>query len=72
MVDPAADPEVIANVRRRSLGVLLGAATAVVTSLLVSEASQIGLISIPMWQRLLRRLALPRPRASIGAEAAQV
>ena len=59
IVGEAADPESIANVRRRGLGVLLGAATAIVTSLLVPIAGQSGLVSIPLWQRLLRRLAWP-------------
>lgn len=60
IVDEAADPEAIANVRRRGLGVLLGAATAILTSLFVPIAGQSGLISIPIWQRVLKRLAWPR------------
>lgn len=60
MVDPAATPEMILYVRRRGLGVLLGAAVGVVTSLLIPKAGQIGLISIPIWQRLLLRWQWPR------------
>ena len=60
MVGEAVSPEAILYVRRRGLGVLLGAATAVVTSLLLPQAGQIGLISIPIWQRLLMRARWPR------------
>lgn len=60
MVDEAASPEAISYVRRRGLSVMLGAATSVVTSLLMPLAGQIGLMSIPVWRRLLTRRS-PRP-----------
>ena len=62
MVDEAADSEKIGIVRRRGLGVALGAATAVVTSVLLPLAGQVGLVTIPLWQRLLGRLSAPRTK----------
>jgi uncharacterized membrane protein len=61
MVDEAASLDAIRYVRRRGLGVLLGAATAVLTSLLIPQAGQVGLISIPLWQRVLARWLPGRP-----------
>jgi len=63
MVDEAASLDAIRYVRRRGLGVLLGAATAVLTSLLIPQAGQVGLISIPLWQRVLARWLPARPPA---------
>jgi uncharacterized membrane protein len=60
MVGESVSAEAILHVRRRSLGVLLGAATAVATSLLLPQAGQAALISIPIWQRLLMRAQWPR------------
>ena len=61
MVDEAASPESIHYVRRRGIGVLLGAATAVLTSMLLPQAGQVGLLSIPIWQLLLRGRQASRP-----------
>ena len=55
MVDPAVPAVRIDNVRRRSLGVLLGAATAFVTSFIVPVFGQVALATIPAWQWLLLR-----------------
>ena len=55
MVDPSVAPERIQTVRRRGLGVLLGAATAFVTSFFVPYAAQAALATIPLWQFLLLR-----------------
>ena len=63
MVDEAAGLDAIRYVRRRGMGVLLGAATAVLTSLLIPQAGQVGLISIPLWQRVLARWLPARPPA---------
>ncbi len=59
MVDESVAPERIARVRRRSLGVLLGAATAFVISFFVPILAQAALVSIPLWQLLLNRGARP-------------
>ena len=66
MVDETADPQTITYVRRRGLSVLLGAATAIVTSLIFPVAGQVGLISIPIWRRLIAR----RPSAPAAELAA--
>jgi uncharacterized membrane protein len=55
MVGPDVPPERIQMVRRRSLGVLLGAATAFVTSFFVPYAGQAALMTIPIWQLILLR-----------------
>jgi len=55
MVDPNASAEDIAYVRRRSLSVLLGSATAVAFSFVLPQMAQAGLISIPIWRRVLSR-----------------
>lgn len=60
MVGESVSAETILHVRRRSPGVLLGAATAVATSLLLPQAGQAALIPIPIWQRLLMRAQWPR------------
>ena len=64
MVDDEADQEAIYYVRRRGISVLLGAATAVVTSLLLPLAGQAGLISIPLWRWLLTRRPASRPASA--------
>ena len=43
----------IVNIRRRSLSVVLGAASAVVLSLIVPIAAPTGLVLIPLWRWLL-------------------
>jgi uncharacterized membrane protein len=53
MVDEKASPQDILYVRLRALGVILGAATAVALSFVVPEAGQAGLITIPIWRRVL-------------------
>lgn len=60
MVDENADPEAIFYVRQRSISVLLGSLSAVVLSCFVPQFGQLGLITIPLWRRLLRRWG-PRP-----------
>jgi uncharacterized membrane protein len=50
-----ADPGVPAMLRSRGLGVILGAATAVTFTFVSPVLSQIALVSIPFWQRLLNR-----------------
>jgi uncharacterized membrane protein len=53
MVDPAADPAMILYSRRRSLSVVLGAATAILVAFFAPRYAQIALASIPAWRRLL-------------------
>lgn len=55
MVDPRTGAEDIFYVRRRSLSVLLGSATAVALSLVLPQMAQAGLITIPVWRRVLMR-----------------
>jgi len=55
MVDPATGAGDVAYVRRRSLSVLLGSATAVALSLVLPQMAQAGLITIPVWRRVLTR-----------------
>lgn len=57
MVDPGTRAEDVVYVRRRSLSVLLGSATAVALSLILPQMAQAGLITIPIWRRLLTRRA---------------
>ncbi|MEA3044075.1 MAG: potassium channel family protein [Sphingomonadales bacterium] len=66
MVSPDASAEDIAYIRRRSNSVLLAAAAAVALSLVLPEAGQAGLISIPVWRRLLTSLD-KRRAAKAGA-----
>lgn len=70
MVDEEIDPETIAYIRRRGLAVVLGAATAIVASVLLPKAGQAALISIPFWRRLLATMRIPGPRLRPQAEAA--
>jgi uncharacterized membrane protein len=53
MVAPSSTPQEIAYVRGRSLSVVLGSATAVGLGFLVPQMAQAGLITIPIWRRLL-------------------
>jgi uncharacterized membrane protein len=55
MVDPAAPAAAIAYVRGRSLSVVLGSAIAVVLGFVVPQMAQAGLITIPIWRRVLTR-----------------
>lgn len=55
LVSEDAPAEEIAHVRRRSKSVVLGAATAVILSIIVPQFGQIGLVSIPLWRKLLER-----------------
>ena len=54
------DPAIPALLRNRGMGVILVAATAVAATFLSAQFSQFALISIPLWQRLLYRLAPAR------------
>lgn len=53
MVDPGASAEDVAYVRRRSLSVLLGSACAVALGFVLPQMAQAGLMTIPIWRRLL-------------------
>jgi uncharacterized membrane protein len=55
MVDPKAGAEDVFYVRRRSLSVLLGAAVAVALGFVLPQMAQAGLITIPIWRRVLTR-----------------
>ena len=66
MVDETADPLAVLYVRQRSLSVLLGAVTAVIFSCFVPQFGQLGLITIPLWRRVLARGARP---AAVDAPA---
>ena len=63
MVGEGATGEDIAYVRARSLSVVLGAATAVGFAFLIPEIAQAGLISIPLWRRILARVRPVAPAA---------
>jgi uncharacterized membrane protein len=55
MADPSADPETMRYVRRRSLSVALGAATALALACITPQPywGQLGLFSIPIWRRII-------------------
>jgi uncharacterized membrane protein len=55
MVGPSVDPEAVGYVRARGLSVVLGSATAIAVCLLIPHVAQGGLISIPIWRRVLTR-----------------
>lgn len=55
IVSADAPAEDIAHVRRRSTSVVLGAVTAVILSVIVPQYGQIGLVTIPLWRKLLER-----------------
>ena len=67
MVGEHVTPGQIAYVRRRSLSLLLGAGTAVIVSIVVPMFGQAGLVTIPVWGRLL--IALQKKGAAAGAAA---
>lgn len=64
LISVDADQSLVAVLRARGLGVILGALTAVLATFASAQFSQIALLSIPLWHRLLmmRREA----RASIA------
>jgi uncharacterized membrane protein len=55
MVGPNVSAEDIAYVRRRSLSVVLGSASAVALGFVLPQMAQAGLITIPIWRRVLTR-----------------
>lgn len=57
MVDPAVPAAAVAQLRRRSLSVALGAAVAVGLSLVAPMAAPAGLVAIPLWRLLLEKMA---------------
>jgi len=59
MIDEAADPQAVHYVQQRSLSVLLGALSAVILSCFVPQFGQLGLITIPLWRRMLTRWSRP-------------
>jgi uncharacterized membrane protein len=63
MVDPAADPAAVRYSRRRSLSVVLGAATAVGLAFVYPAFAQAGLATIGLWRRILAQ----RPPEGRGA-----
>jgi len=60
MADEHAEPEAIRHVRLRGLAVMLGSVSAVALSVVAPTVGQMGLISIPIWRYVLRRLDLRR------------
>jgi len=60
LVRAEADPIVLALLRARGTGVILGALTAVLATFISPSLSQAALITIPLWQRLLHRNAFTR------------
>jgi uncharacterized membrane protein len=59
MVAPGTEAERIRYVRRRSLSVILGAASALVFAYFVPRYGQLGLATIGLWRRVLTRGAPP-------------
>ncbi|MEA3051151.1 MAG: potassium channel family protein [Sphingomonadales bacterium] len=55
MVDPSAPADSIAYARRRSLSVVLGSAIAVAIGFVAPQLAQAGLITIPIFRRVLTR-----------------
>jgi len=55
MVAPGTEPARIRYVRRRSLSVILGAASALVFAYFVPRYGQLGLATIGLWRRVLTR-----------------
>jgi uncharacterized membrane protein len=53
MLDPRVSAEDVAYVRRRSLSVLLGSACAVALGFVLPQMAQAGLVTIPIWRRVL-------------------
>jgi len=63
MLDENASPQAVAYVQQRSTSVVLGAATAVAMAFVVPAFCQMGLMSIPIWLRLLTWRADRRAKA---------
>ena len=57
-------PGAVANVRARGLGVIMGAVTALVVSLVMPRGATAFMATIPLWQRLLVRLLAKAPAAA--------
>ncbi|HEX6374979.1 MAG TPA: TMEM175 family protein [Allosphingosinicella sp.] len=57
MVDPKVPAGAVAYVRARSLSVVLGSASAVALGFVLPQMAQAGLITIPIWRRVLTRRA---------------
>ena len=53
MVDEKASPQAVAYVQQRGASVVLGSATAVALAFVMPAFCQAGLMSIPVWRRLL-------------------
>lgn len=53
MVDERASPQMVAYVQQRGASVVLGSATAVALAFVMPAFCQAGLMSIPLWRRLL-------------------
>ena len=66
MVDEKASPEAVAYVQRRAASVVLGSATAVALAFVMPAFCQAGLMSIPLWLRLLTWRAKRRANAQSG------
>jgi uncharacterized membrane protein len=62
MVDEKASPQAIAYVQQRGASVVLGSATAVALAFVMPAFCQAGLMSIPVWRRLLTWRANRRAR----------
>ena len=61
MVGKDVGPEAIAYVRARSTSVVLGSASALALGVVLPQMAQAGLITIPIWRRLLTRRAKAAP-----------
>lgn len=59
MVEPTVDEATILYCRRRSLSVILGAATAIPFAILIPRYAQVALVTIPLWRWLLTRGSRP-------------
>jgi uncharacterized membrane protein len=63
MVDENASPQAVLYVQQRGASVVLGSATAVALAFVMPAFCQAGLVSIPLWRRLLARRAGRRAKA---------
>jgi uncharacterized membrane protein len=70
MVDPAAGEGPVLYVRARSLAVLLGSASALALGFVLPQLAQAGLITIPLWRKLLTRRRRPERAPEISGSAA--
>ena len=62
MLKPDADLAEVARFPTRGWSVALGAATALALTPLAPQLSQIGLLTIPLWRRLLQQIWRVSPR----------